>query len=236
MKDNIFDKLKKIKTDLQNKCTICNHTGKVDGKDCACVIKFDFYVEMCVSGIPREFWDLTVDNWQGDRVVFSLISSYIKNIDSAYDKGYGFILSGGSGVGKDLLIIYILKEAIRKKYSVKVISMSELVDFIIRMRDKQSYEEYDMKIKTTDFLLISSLGLEYRPNSLGVMILSKFITLIKFRKSNLLPTFITTSLTKKDFNSIYSSILSDLFLERNFVTVSGDNYRENNNDPFGFNL
>jgi len=229
--NNLREKrLNKIKINLLKNCTVCKGTGILeDGNVCTCLITYEKYVHYDFAGIEKEYWDLTLDkNWVGDKVAKKYTQLYIKYIEKAYDNGLGIIYVGKNGVGKTMLVNIILKEALNKKYSVKNITLEELLKLIKSSFESSEAKEEYQKIKQTDFICLDNVGSEYKPKDFGVFTVAEMDLLIRYRRRNLLPTIITSNLiNKEEFIENYgSSILSLLISASKFIIVQGEDHRQ----------
>ena len=222
--------LLKVKESLLANCPgLCNHTGWVDGKMCACMMEFAQYVDLDEAGIDREYWDASFDTWKGDPLAKDLVERYVKQIDVAYDEGLGFLFWGNSGTGKTMLCSIILKTAKASGRTIKFITMAELLDVLRKKISDESIEKsYIETVKEVDFLCIDNLGSEYIPQkSSNQYVIAEFDTLARYRKRNMLPTLLTTNLTPNEFSGTYGKAISSLYTGCSaIIEVSGADYRQ----------
>lgn len=236
------DMLLKLKTGLLSACDKCNHTGWIDGHGyadvmCQCLSQFENYIKLDEAGIDREYWNVSFNDWKGDEVARSLVEKYIDKIDVAYEEGLGMVFWGNSGTGKTMLCSIVLKYAMRKNYSVRFITMAELLDVLRKkIADEQVELFYEDNIKNVDFLCIDNLGSEYSAKRAGVSYsVAEFDILARHRRRNLLPTILTTNENPTEFNALYGSSISSLYSGcSKFVNVVGEDYRlmHNHYDEF----
>jgi len=228
--DNLQEKrLGKIKINLLKNCTICKGTGITkDEHTCICLLNYEKYVHYDFAGIEKEYWELTLEkDWIGDKVAKKYTQLYIKHLVKAYENGLGIIYLGKNGVGKTMLSNVVLKEASDKNYSVRNITLEELLKLIkTSFESSDAKDEYE-KIKQMDFICLDNVGLEYKPKDFGVFTVAEMDVLIRYRRRNLLPIIITSNLTsKEEFMENYgSSILSLLISASKFIIVQGEDYR-----------
>ena len=221
----------KLKQKLLESCLICNKTGWKDtGEMCDCLKKFEYYLDLDDAGIDKEYWDLTVENWESDGVALSKVEEYIDSLDIAYENGFGLVFSGSNGTGKTLLSSFILKEALKLGRTIRFITMGEVRDLMLRkISDPIALSFFDVKVKSVDFLCLDNLGSEYVPQRLGQngpYILSEFDILARYRKRNLMPTILTTNLSEQAFIEQYGSSISSLFRGcSSFIEVKGSDFR-----------
>ena len=223
------DELNKIKKRFVSKCKRCNGIGLYEDDACDCLKKYFYYVELAAANIPREYWFAEMKNFHGDKLSQTTVEKYIANMDVALKKGLGLTFLGSYGRGKTFLCILILKAAIRQKYSVYFATMAELIKFIqdgFSNPDKVAF--YNSRVKKANFLCIDNLGSEYRNlSSFGSFTAAEFDILIRFRKGNLLPTFLTTNLTSEKFTKYYGNSVKSLLTACNKErVVAGDDFRD----------
>lgn len=233
-----YYKLKEIKKKLFTECTLCNHTGYVDSKQCKCFKKFELYVDYSYSGIDEEYWDVTFDKFDSDQVAKEEVMKYCDNIENARKNGLGIVFTGSNGTGKTMLASLILIKARKKKYKVYFITFTELLDFIKKSFDNEYYKTYiESNIKNADFLCLDELGAEYRPKELESFCVAQLSSLSRFRKRNNLCTLATTNLNKQDFISTYGKTINSLFSgSSKFITVNGSDWRTKINKDWDNNL
>ena len=58
--------------------------------------------KMIRAGIPREFWHISLDNFDGDSRAMRTVEKYCNNLKKAREMGIGFLFMGQNGVGKRL--------------------------------------------------------------------------------------------------------------------------------------
>lgn len=133
---------------------------------------------------------------------------------AGYVKGESLVLSGGTGCGKTIASVYL----VRKLKTGKCIYAGNLPK--IFLDDDESY-----RIKTRKFLIIDDLGVEYKKD--GQWFNSHFDELLHYRHGNYLPTVITTNLADKKFKEIYSErIISRIKEWGKFIHIKDKDMRK----------
>ena len=230
MEQALINRMEKIRKKLKDECTKCKHSGILNNQSCECMKKYEYYVTLLFCGIEEEYWDLTLDDFKGDKLAKGTIVDYIDNLKNAFEYGLSLGLSGSHGVGKTLASALILKAALDVKYTIYSISLAELLKLIKKPfseEDTESIRLYNDKIKNADFLVVDDLGDEYTPKDFGAFCISEMSLLFRHRRRNCFPTIITTNLTKKDLEEKYGSSLSSLMKSNfKFITLSGKDFRE----------
>lgn len=228
-----------LKTKILSGCSDCDHTGWLDVSDspspCRCLKQFERYLELDAAGIDKEYWDLSLaSNWNGDQIAKDRVEEYITNLSSAYDNGLGIVFHGTNGVGKTFLGVTILKKALELGKSVCFITMAELCQKMKSKIDSEGDREfYEDRVKNVDYLYIDNLGSEYRPQNFGTYTLAEFDILARHRRRNLLPTLLSTNLSREEFISQYGSSISSLFsASAQFLHVQGSDFRQSQGQQY----
>lgn len=73
-----------------------------DGVSDDCAIMIDAIHRYADANIPVDYWDLDMDNFQGDKAILKRYREIATDIDKAYDDGITLCLAGKHGVGKQL--------------------------------------------------------------------------------------------------------------------------------------
>lgn len=241
---------KGIWDEVVKSCKICNGEGCVSipsingvpsSRECECSAKAKRYFRYSDAGIDKEYWDLTIDDFVGDKYAKIEIVSYLGSIEDMKKKGTGAVFCGSNGTGKTLASILILKEADKikvdgeRKYKIQFKTVSELLELI---KESQGYtdkaeqfkEEYRFITQETDFLVLDNMGSEYMKKDNKEFPISKFDTLFRFRGRNMLPTFITTNYTEQEFRETYGKSIDSLLSSRSkFLEINGEDFRKNCN-------
>ena len=230
MNSPTFEKMLKIKKEMLRNCKLCFGRGSTGGIDCECMKKFEKYVIYMFSGIEKEYWDLTLSDFNGDQIAKEAVAAYIKNIDNAVKNGLGLGLSGSHGTGKSMSAILILKAAVEAGYSIRFITLAELMK-LIKSQFNENEEEaktfYEDKVRNIELLVIDDIGEEYTPKDYGAFCVAEMSLLFRHRRRSCLPTIVTTNLTKADLELKYGSSMSSLMKSNfKFVTIAGEDYRE----------
>jgi DNA replication protein DnaC len=168
--------------------------------------KFYLYALYLRSNLPRVYWDLDMKDFKGDKDLLKLVKKYIDNLEEALKWGQGFIFYGDYGTGKTSLACMIGKEAIKKDFSVKFISMSKILDMI-----KDSFDSYETKdrldttIERVEILILDDLGKEYFGvrKQLAPMLSLKLDSLFRERINRNRITVVTTNLGSKAIKETY---------------------------------
>jgi len=162
--------LQLAKEDLIYKCTECTRAHDVLSQ-CRrkCHVIYRKYVSYAFANIPRELWDLEIDDFNvaaadaevKERRILALktVRFYMDNLLNAYRKGLGMVLYGFHGTGKSMLAACVLKEALRLDKKVKMIEFNDMTSIIRRSKqDPEPMDELENQIETLDVLCIENFG------------------------------------------------------------------------------
>ena len=180
------------------------------------------------ANIPREYWDITINDFKGNNKAASLVKKYLKKLDGAYEEGLGFLFTGGNGVGKTTLQMLILKEALDRGYSAFHITLPEIFHYIkLGFDDHNILLEIHNILRTTDFLAVGELGKSYHRKGSELFMVSEFDMLFRHRRSVMLPTSLDTNMDLTEMHDTYGESLMSLFsgcLKE--VAMKGRDYRK----------
>lgn len=211
MDPKIFEKLKKLKVQLQKDCTQCKGSGCI-----YCSARFDLYERCAASMIPIKYWDLKLEDIN-KTIGVDRIKMYINQLSLAYDNGHGLFISGKNGNGKTLAACSVGKEALKKDYSVRFTFLNEIItSFSDAMYDSSWRAQLKKDILEVDFLIIDDIDKAYISED------SKYVnsildTLFRTRVQNCRPVIITANVgldsILKSKEEVFSKSLLSLFDE-----------------------
>ena len=142
----------------------------------------------------------------------SLFRKYMLSLDEQVAQGWGLFIYGPNGVGKTHASTAMLKEISKKGYSTYCILADELkVAFIDGSRFDADNSIVE-RVRSVDVLLLEDLGKEYSGNGSGFAELC-FENLLRKRCRDMLPTIITTNLSRQAFFERYKQSAASLAQE-----------------------
>jgi DNA replication protein DnaC len=223
------------------KCKKCASTGYITGTNktefvgfCDCTIGQElrrsiWEQKLIEVGILKEFWhlkfkDFCIQSTYPKHVQFMRdLETYLTNIRAKHDAGELWLIFGDLGVGKTLAASLILKEALKKDYTAKYISWTDLVD------GSFNDEELMQKVRDVDFLVIDDLGKDkMNTNSSSKFAEDLLEKTIKYRFSSKLPTILVSARNLSELIMRFP-ILTAMIARRNISEVTGQNFRTNDN-------
>ncbi len=212
--------LKKSKIEnIDYDCTLCNDTGYINGKICDCV------KEIAKNIITKELCSLmpisecTFDNFKlkyytdADsekrmRGIFNICKEYAENF--APETASNLLFMGASGLGKTHLSLAITGEVVKKGYLPVYGPAENLFNMIEKERFSSFGNESDSynTMINCDLLVIDDLGSEF----MTTFSKSILYNLINSRILSKKPTIISTNLTMKEIEKLYSPRIASRLL------------------------
>lgn len=171
----------------------------------------EILIKACVDKRTRE---ILLSKKIVDTESINAVKDFLK---TRYSHGGCLILAGIPGSGKTLASAYAIQQL---KTGLMVYAPNLQKDFL--------NDEKTEKLKSTGFLVIDDLGIEYKQEWLN----SSLDSLIHHRHGNMLPTIFTTNLNNDDFKKTYSSRITSRLHEWSdgkFINTGKDDLRKNTN-------
>lgn len=215
--------------DTVKKCTLCDSRGfilrKGKAKSCECLKIFDLCKKMLDAEIPDSYWNLEIDDYNGDKAALLRVNKYVGSLNEMFKKGRGILFSGGSGTGKTMLSCALLKEALRSNFTIFFSTFAHLITCFARSwKDSSFARVIDFQFRYPDFLVIDDIGKEYdaRRGLTEALLDDVFRTRIYSNK----PTIITTNYTIDDLKNRYGESIFSLMCESlMLIEIAGDDFR-----------
>lgn len=138
-------------------CKKCIGTDKT----CSCWSRFRTAVACYEACIPQNFWHVNAKDIRHNSDQFNnIVAKYVKNMSKALRGGYGLLFVGDNGVGKTIMMSYVLVQAIKQARTTYYTTMPQL-DWDIKrgFSDKEAQKRLQWML-TSDFLAIDELGKE----------------------------------------------------------------------------
>lgn len=174
--------------------------------------------------IGRRYWNAQMATFPESKAK-ELFRHYMTSLSEQYEQGWGLFIYGPNGVGKTYATCAMLKDIEQRGYSTYCILADELKAAYIDGSRFDADNSIIQRVQSVDFLLIEDLGKEYNGNGSGFAELC-FENLIRKRCREMLPTFITTNLTRAAFQERYKQSAASLAMECMIaVEIQGDDRR-----------
>jgi DNA replication protein DnaC len=201
--------------------------------DCDCQIQKLLQKHYFQANIGREYHDICADiHFEGpDREdVIPVIEDYLKHYTDNFHYGIGVTFSGPVGTGKTFAMTSILKELIKDGRNCYFVGFDELIDVWGRgWHDDTAKKILQDKLKRVEVLGIDELKTDGR-NMRGFLA-AGFEAVIRHRTSNLLPTLVTTNMTKIEEMAEFSKAYSLLSIRNLRVEFGGHDRRNKDVRP-----
>lgn len=176
--------------------------------------------------LPWNFYDLAEIKFRPDIDADSwkMLTSY-----NEFNDQFGFIFYGNAGVGKSLLMkrlcIRALKLYAPYDYSLnKNIVFMPLAFYMAKVRKNiDETNDFEERCLEAHFLYLDDIGTEYKTDFAN----EKLFTLLDYRASNGLKTFITTNLSILELKNVYGERIQSRIFELCIpILVKGDDKRK----------
>ncbi len=199
--------------------------------ECTCNKEFQWRVKLIKANISEKYWDFTFRNLlkkflDDNEFALLIIKKYCENIEKMIEEGIGLFIQGPKGLAKTALSSYILKEALKKDFSVYSIRMSHLTKLLIESFKDSSKAELLKWIKEeVKLLLIDEIEKDFRVgeiNSFTGTHINEFFDDIYNKKKSLL---VTSNITKAKLKTVHAENVVDRFEELGDVILIGESYR-----------
>jgi DNA replication protein DnaC len=168
-------------------------------------------------GIPRLYFQATIDQYDIDEEIRDTFARYLENLDDMFDDNVNLVLYGVNGSGKTYLSSLIIKEAYRLRYSSYMITFQNYLNLTFG-KDEES-KEYIHSINNCEFLVLDEIGKEIDAiNNYNVIVLEN---LLKIRETLGHPTILCMNLNldnKDGFYEQYGNSIKSL-VDGNYVKI-----------------
>lgn len=211
-------------------CKLCNDTGLVDGKECACVEKQRINMELAdnplLKNVPISLNDIDFSFYGTEKTnkkkCVECIANGIKNGKTI------FLIAGKTGTAKTYIAATAVKEELMKGKSVLALSAVKLGKAFLEYHCSP-IEEKTAKFNNLshpDVLLIDDLGAEQMLNNVTIPYLIELLT----ERAEEKITFITTNLSPEELESRYGQRILSRILDKKLslpVLLNGRDFRIN---------
>jgi len=217
--ESTIQELLKIKARYLKECKICHGTGiipeKNDNKNwinattCDCIKKFKVVKKLYLANISRPYWESTINDILAKQNR-KKIRKYIDKIDYCIDNNINLIISGGSSVGKTLMLNIILKElTLNKNIDCHYYSLDTLLDFT--KMDQNEIDQYKV-------VAIDNVGEEYKKEGSDFVVKNLALILKNRLRGNKL-TIIASRYNIDRLHGVYNKEIYKI-LKNNYMSIS----------------
>lgn len=139
---------------------------------------------------------------------YAVVLEYARNLDANVRDGVGLIMAGGYGTMKTTMAVAVLRQWLDGGHGGLLVPMVSLIDNLMTMRtlNRDEMARYEERIRKTALLVLDDLGGE---NSDQSWVLAKVDAIVTERYNRMLPTIVTTNLTKDKLADTYSGRIMD---------------------------
>ena len=205
-----------------------------DPIQCDCLKKIAIYSSLDAANVPREYFDLTLEDFRPENPEIAELKNKIKktneSIDSFFNKGKSLFFYGPNGSGKTMLAVEILKAASRKKYSIYY----DFYPIVFESFNRKGYKSDDVKNKydeifsNVDFLVLDEMGKEFDTPNAERSASARLLEIHILKKRGNKPVIFISNFAdaQKEVVSIYGNhVNSMLKMNCKFVQVKQTDYR-----------
>lgn len=178
--------------------------------------------------IPFEYWNYSFKQFAKQvKKLGKPFIKYYENLDKVKKSGVCMLLGGSNGTGKTSLAVEIGKKALTEGFTVRMISLSELIELYTASWRSDDSKRLLNDVRECDFLILDDLGKEIKlGENQENMVRLYFENLMRYRTTWCKPMIMTTNATKEETEEFFGtsaiSIIQGKFIK--FI-LSGSDYR-----------
>lgn len=196
-------------------CKKCNDSGFIEGEKCSCLKAELNKIILRDSGFNslEKFEEAKFDKFQNGDYMKKVYAKMKEWCHSKFDKTIIY-LSGGTGVGKTHLSKCMANELISIGHLVTLTTAFKMNQDFLKSYSSRDLDEKQAlleKYLTAEILFIDDLGTELIQKGITVNFLYQ---VLNERKTNHLPTVITTNLDLKDLRDTYDERISSRIIDK----------------------
>lgn len=189
------------------------------------------YYQYC--GIFSKWHNKKLEDFDNDPKAKKKVKKYVDKANLAIDRGVGIFLYGDNGTGKSHLLNTAFMELIEKRFTVRILQLSELVSkYADAWYSDEASDDFALILKT-QFLGIEEIGKEFRAKIRDADSKNQDLTItvldsvIRYRLQNSLPTWFTSNLAPSAIKTKYSEDIFSMLKEHAIpLLVKGVDYRD----------
>lgn len=226
--ETIKQKLSALKSQTVGLCETCGgegylplkkHPGRL--KRCECMIVFKYLMELTISNIPQDYWDLTLAKMQIADEYKRVIKNYLAHLKNAIAQGLGLVLTGPNGIGKTSIMCYVGCRAIVHNYQVRYFTLSQFIT--ATQKNNQQFIDH---INEAQLLLIDELDKKYSKKGSDYVV-KTFDEHLRGWFSDGKTVILCTNWTTADLQQNFGESLVSLMKRRcDFLEMVGDDFSD----------
>jgi DNA replication protein DnaC len=217
-----YQHLQTLALDIIGNHDECDRTGWKEDQPCECLQVFRYIKKLYLAGVPKQYWDLKLEDLQVKKERKEQVKRYLENGDNAIVKGLGFLFSGESGVGKTALVVEILKHFIVEGYEVLYTTAAKVLEQV--MQDGMNFDASSfLKYSAVAIDELDKLYFKQSSEFAQRKVEHVFRSLLSGGKVLLICTNWTEKEIGETFGGAFVSLLKRSLL---FLYFSGDDYSE----------
>jgi len=159
--------------------------------------EFDVFKILALAKVPLKFWDCELQDLEDERTR-GIVTKYVDNLDTMWQRGWGFFMYGPNGTGKTMLASIILKEAVRRGFTIYFSSLAEVLQrYCDSLYKPELRAEFERQILSADFLVLDDIDKAYRSDK-STFTDSAYDFLFRSRADKCLPIIVTSNVKRDD--------------------------------------
>jgi DNA replication protein DnaC len=208
-------------------CPTCGKAGtyRWQGADhqCDCRRQLKLHQHYLLAGIGVPYQRLDWEDYVGGEI--GDLIDFIADRERYLDRGIGFILAGGFGLGKTMLANLALKECVKSGYRCYATTFAQTIDmYTSTWYSLDEKHRFQRRFLQSDVLLLDDVGKEMRAkNNLPP---ATFDSILRSRVQAGRATLITTNMTLEELGQGYGAAVLSLLTESSMLfKVGGEDFR-----------
>jgi DNA replication protein DnaC len=215
---------------LSADCPTCAGRGyyvlDFERHECDCEIQKLLQKHYFAANIGREYHDICIHHFEGPDTdtVRKAVSRYLESFQDNFHYGLGLTFTGPIGTGKTFGMTCVLKSLVQQGENVYLITFEELINvWGNSYHDDESRRTLERRLKSASVLGLDELRTDAR-NS-GGFLANGLDSVIRHRTANLLPTLVSTNMTRDQEKDEFSKAYSLLAAKNTRVETHGHDRR-----------
>ena len=196
--------------------------------ECDCELQALLQQHYFAANIGREYQVLCIEDFfpGPDRdMVVPVLEAYVDNWSSNYHYGIGLTFNGPLGTGKTMAMTVILKELVKQGVRAYFVTFEDLINtWGTSYKDNDAKEVLEQRMKRAEILGLDEWRVDGR--SASGFLANGLDSVLRHRTSNLLPTLVTTNMTRTQEEADFGKAYSLLSAKNERLTFRGRDQRQ----------